>query len=83
MFIQNLTKFLVDEYLSQAKVEKACEIFSKNSKPIDDEYLSKFNIYCLIIIGKKDQAQLILDLKKELGFEDKYFENKNKLFIWL
>jgi hypothetical protein len=25
---------------------------------------------------KKDEAQLIYDLKKELGFKDKYFENK-------
>ena len=50
--------------------------FSKNSKPINDEYLSKFNIYCLINSIKEDEAQLIFDLKKELGFNDKYFENK-------
>ena len=30
---------------------------------------------------KNDEAQLILDLKKELGFKDEYFENKiNYLF---
>ena len=46
--IAKLTKFLVDQYLSQFEVEKACEIFSKNLKPINDIYLSKFNIYCLI-----------------------------------
>ena len=33
-------------------------------------------MYCLTYEGKNDEAQLILDLKKELGFEDKYFENK-------
>ena len=71
-----LTKFLIDKYLSQFEVEKACEIFSKNSKPINDIYLSKFNIYCLISSGKKNQAQLNLDLKKELGFDEKYFERK-------
>ena len=71
-----LTKYLVDYYLSVADVEKACEIFSKNSEPIADEYLSKFNIYCLIFTKKNEEAQLILDLKKELGFKDKYFENK-------
>ena len=38
--------------------------------------LSKFNIYCLINYDKKEEAQLILDLKKELGFKDKYFEKK-------
>ena len=68
--------FLIDKYLSQFEVEKACEIFSKNSKPINDIYLSKFNIYCLISSGKKNQAQLNLDLKKELGFDEKYFERK-------
>jgi len=71
-----LTKYLVDHYLSVANIEKACEIFSKNTEPITDEYLSKFNIYCLILKNKNEEAQLILDLKKELGFKDKYFENK-------
>ena len=76
-----LTKYLVDYYLSESNVEKACEIFSKNLEPINDEYLSKFNIYCLIYSKKKDEAQLYFDLKKELGFSDKYFENKiNYLF---
>ncbi len=76
-----LTKYLVDYYLSVAELEKACQIFKKNLEPISDEYLSKFNIYCLIVDGKKDEAQIIYDLKKELGFKDKYFENKiNFLF---
>ncbi len=41
-----------------------------------DDYLSKFNIYCLINDEKREEAQLQLDLKKELGFEDNYFEKK-------
>ena len=72
----NLAKFLIDQHLSNSKVKKACNIFLKNSKPITDEYLSKFNIYCLIVSDKNEEAQLILDLKKELGFNDKYFEKK-------
>ncbi|MDC3207833.1 hypothetical protein OA967_00870 [Candidatus Pelagibacter sp.] len=71
-----LTKHLVNQYLSQAKIKKSCDFFSKNIDPIKDEYLSKFNIYCLIVLGKKDVAQLNLDLKKELGFKDNYFEDK-------
>ena len=72
-----LTKFLVDKYLSDFNIKKACQIFLKNSEPIDDQYLSKFNIYCLINENKRDEAQLILDLKKELGIlKDEYFENK-------
>ncbi len=76
-----LTKHMIDQHLASGNIKKVCEIFSKNLKPIENEYLSKFNIYCLIIENKKDQAQLIFDLKKELGFSDKYFENKiNYLF---
>tara|TARA_B100000795_G_scaffold6069_1_gene4460 strand:- start:592 stop:2349 length:1758 start_codon:yes stop_codon:yes gene_type:complete len=71
-----LTKFLVDNFLSKSKVEKSCHIFSKFNKNIEDEYLSKFNIYCLINNNKKEEAQLLLDLKKELGFEDKFYEKK-------
>ena len=76
-----LTKFLIDEYLSNFEIKKACEIFSKNLKPINDDYLIKFNIYCLIKDGKDEEAQLIYDLKKEMGFKNEYFENKiNYLF---
>ena len=71
-----LTRYVVDKYLSEANVEKACDIFSKNSQPLKDEYLSKFNIYCLIRSNQKEKAQLILDLKKELGFKEEYYENK-------
>ena len=71
-----LTKYLVDKYLSQSNLKKSCEIFSKNMISLEDEYLSKFNLYCLVYKDKKDQAQLMLDLKKELGFKDEYFEEK-------
>ena len=71
-----LTKLLVDDYLSRSEVKKACEIFSKIKEPILDDYLSKFNIYCLVNNNKKEEAQLLLDLKKELGFEDKFYEKK-------
>jgi hypothetical protein len=79
-----LMRYLVDRYLSQSDVKKSCEIFSKIKEPLEDEYLSKFNLYCLINYGKKEEAQLILDLKKELGFSDEYFENKiNYLFGYM
>ena len=71
-----LTKHLVNNYLSRSEVEKSCEIFSKIKEPIKDEYLSKFNIYCLINNKKKDEAQLLMDLKKELGFKDRFYESK-------
>jgi len=79
-----LTRYLIDKYLSQSNVKKSCEIFSKIKEPIEDEYLFKFHLYCLINYGKNEEAQLILDLKKELGFQDNYYENKiNYLFGYI
>ena len=76
-----LMKYVVDQYLSQSDLKKSCEIFSKIKEPLENEYLTKFNLYCLINYGKNEEAQLILDLQKELGFKDDYFENKiNYLF---
>ena len=71
-----LMRYMVDKYLSRSNIKKSCEIFSKIKEPLEDEYLSKFNLYCLINYGKNEEAQLILDLKKESGFKDDYFENK-------
>ncbi|WP_415313637.1 hypothetical protein [Candidatus Pelagibacter sp. Uisw_106] len=71
-----LTKHLVDHYLSQSDVKKACEIFSEIKEPIQDLYLSKFNIYCLINNNKRDEAQLLIDLQLELGIADKFFNKK-------
>ncbi len=71
-----LFEHFVNENLSDYNIDKACDIFSKNLEPISNNYLSKFYIYCLVKNGKRDQAQLVYDLKKELGFNDKYFEKK-------
>jgi len=71
-----LTGYLIDQYLLSGKADEPCKILSKNSKPIDDEYVSKFYIYCLIRLEKKDEAQVFLDLKKEVGFKNLYFEKK-------
>ena len=71
-----LIKFLLDDYLSQSEVEKACNVFDIVQEGISDHYLSKYEIYCLINKNKKEEAQLLFDLKKELGFKDPFFEEK-------
>ncbi|MBD1156697.1 hypothetical protein IDH10_00820 [Pelagibacterales bacterium SAG-MED20] len=71
-----LLEYLVNYYLSRSEVEKSCEILSKIDENIEDDYLSKFKIYCLINNNKREDAQLLLDLKKELGFKDVFYENK-------
>ena len=71
-----LTKLLVNDYLSRSEIKKVCNFFSEIEGSIQDNYLSKFKIYCLINNNKKEEAQLLLDLKKELGFENEFYEKK-------
>jgi len=73
---EKLIIFLVEEYLLRSELEKACKIFSKIEEVINNNYLSNFNIYCLINAKKKEEAQLLFDIKKELGFDDKFFDKK-------
>ena len=73
----DLINFYVDHFLAQANVEKSCEIFDSISKlTVTDNYTTKLNIYCLVNSNKVDQAMMIYELKKELGFNDKFFEGK-------
>ena len=71
-----LIKYYIDYYLSKSDLGKACSIFEKINFNISDEYISKFNIYCLINSNKSEEAQLFFDLLKEQGFEDNFFEKK-------
>ena len=73
---QKLIKYYIDYYLSRSDLGKACNIFEKINFNINDDYISKFNIYCLINLNKNEEAQLLFDLLKEQGFEDKFFEQK-------
>ena len=70
-----LVKFYVNDYLETADLENACKIFDEKIY-INDDYLNKFKVYCLIIKGNRDEAQLIFDLVKEQGLNDNFFENK-------
>tara|TARA_Y100001970_G_scaffold272898_1_gene370166 strand:- start:4927 stop:6678 length:1752 start_codon:yes stop_codon:yes gene_type:complete len=74
-----LIKFFVDQHLIESDLENACSLFDKIE--VDDEYLSKFKIYCLINQNKIEQAQLIYDLKKELGLKDDFFEKKFNILL--
>jgi len=69
-------KFLIDERLSNAEIKSACEKVSKIDKSVQNNYLDKFQIYCLINIGRTDEAQLLFELLKERGFKDDFFEDK-------
>jgi len=69
-------KFLINEYLSTANIKSACDKTNFIDPIVRNTYLEKFTIYCLINNDRKEEAQLIFDLLKEGGFEDKFFEDK-------
>jgi len=69
-------KFLINEYLSSANIKSACEKINFIDRRVQNTYLEKFTIYCLINNDRKEEANLIFDILKERGFEDKFFEDK-------
>ena len=52
-------------------------------KNVQNNYLDKFTVYCLINNDQKNEAQLILELLRERGFKDKFFENKMNFLLGL
>ena len=69
-------KFLINEYLSSANIKSACEKINYIDRKVQNTYLEKFTIYCLINNDRKEEANLIFDLLRERGFKDKFFEDK-------
>ena len=69
-------KFLINEYLSSADIKSACDNTNFIDSKVQNNYLEKFAIYCLINNDQTEEAQLILGLLKERGFEDEFFEDK-------
>ena len=72
---EKLVHFYVDNYLSKSEVNKSCEIF-ENSNLVLDDYLTNFKIYCLVSKNKKEEAQLLFDLKSEMSQVDEFFAKK-------
>ena len=70
-----LIKYYVNTNLANSNLENACDIFSKINF-FNDDYLNKFKIYCLVNKNSREEAQLLYDLSKELGFNDNFYEDK-------
>lgn len=70
-----LVKFYTNFHLANSELEKSCEIFEIVNL-LNDEYLSNFKIYCLINQNKNEEAQLLFDLKTELGEVEDFFLKK-------
>ena len=75
-----LINFYVDYYLSNSQLDKSCEIFDY-IKIITNNYLNDFKIYCLIDQNKKEEAQLLFDLKSEFESPDIFFVKKFNILM--
>ena len=70
-----LVRFYADFHLSNSQLDKSCEIFEYINLVYDD-YLTNFKIYCLLNQNKKEEAQLLFDLKSEMESIDDFFVKK-------
>ena len=77
---EKLIRLIADYHLSNSDIEKSCDIFN-NINLVTDEYLTYFKIYCLISKNKKEQAQLLFDLKSEMEVLDDFFTNKFQVLM--
>ena len=75
-----IIRFYIDYYLSSSQLDKSCEIFNY-AKEVVSDYLNNFKIYCLIYQNKKEEAQLLIDLKSEFGSLDEFFLKKFNILM--
>tara|TARA_B100000131_G_scaffold203413_1_gene195333 strand:+ start:169 stop:1908 length:1740 start_codon:yes stop_codon:yes gene_type:complete len=75
-----IIRFYIDYYLSNSQLEKSCEIFD-HIKQVESDYVNNFKIYCLINENKKEEAQLLIDLKSEFGSLDDFFLKKFNILM--
>jgi ribosomal protein L22 len=75
IYNSKLIKFYINDYAENADLENACKIFDE-VKYFGNDYINKFQIYCLVDQKKREEAQLLFDLNKEFGFKDDFYENK-------
>ena len=77
---EKLVRLIVDYYLSNSEIEKSCEIFDYMNL-VTDKYLTYFKIYCLVTQNKKEEAQLLFDLKSEMEVLDDFFTKKFEVLM--
>ena len=75
-----IIRFYIDYHLSNSQLDKSCEIF-EYVKLVTSDYLNNFKIYCLIDKNKKEEAQLLFDLKFEFGKLDEFFVKKFNILM--
>jgi len=80
---KKIIKYMIDENIAKAELNKACQNILKISNDVKDSYLEQFKIICFIRNNKKNEAQLILDLLREQKLSNKFFDNKINYLLGL
>lgn len=71
-----IIKIYLDNHILNGNIKEGCKLFEEIKINISETYLEKFKIYCYLNDNRVEEAILYYDLKKELGFQDEFFENK-------
>jgi len=69
-------QYLVDENISKGNIKEACKKIEFIDATVEDPYLEKFKIYCLVFNNKKGEAQLLLDLLREQKQSSNFYDDK-------
>jgi len=80
---EKIIRYLIDENIVKANLNKACQNTTLISSDVNDSYLDQFKIICLIENNKKNEAQLTLDLLREQKLSNKFFDNKINYLLGL
>ncbi len=80
---KKIIRYLVDENISKANLNKACQNITLIDNDVKDSYLEKFKVICLIRNNKKNEAQLVLDLLREQKLSNKFFDSKINYLLGL
>ena len=77
---ERLIEHVANYYLSLNQIDNSCSAINSLNL-VQDEYLTYFKIYCLIHQNKKDEAQLLFDLKSELDLLNEFFVKKFEVLM--
>ncbi len=69
-------QYLVDKNIETGNIKEGCDKIRFIDAKINDAYLEKFRIYCLIFNNKKPEAQLLLDILREQKQSSKFYDDK-------
>ena len=68
-------KWQVEFELFNVKDKEACKYINEKSKNSSEDFWQMGRVFCLILDGKRDQSEFVLDLIKSRGFSNQIFEN--------